>query len=1016
MALNDSRKLVSLDFEVHGQKLYNTSLKSAEQATDRFGNKLGAIIAVQNTKLVKSTDAAGNSINKFSGTFTHAGGAVTTSTATMKKGIVSVTASTKNMGDSTKQATGMIGDFTRALKRVIIVVPLWATLRAVMQAVSSTIRDGFEQVKKFSKELLRASSVISGTVLTTGQALDVLKNSVKNLSKETGVSVDNLTNAFYRFGTVGNDFESSMDGMTASLRTSMAMQGDITSTAKTMALTYKLLGDTIDKSLSPQKQQLLMGAQLFKLYRTNAFEMNEMDAALRQFLPTANSANFTYAESISLLGALQSAGLKSSRAGRLLRTSVSKLVQNLGKLAGELGLSVNPEVESTFDVLMKVLGAIKKLDKEGKELPIQRLSVLKEIFGGVRTQEAGKAMVSVLKLIKKNLTDTGLDKNNILLREFAERIKTVTDDTSTLIERNKNLKKHIGEAFLIGITGSDDLNDALMQFNRTLEGTITNTKSFSEFLRIAFFALGTGLGVIDLARYDAQIINASKSINIMDKALRGIKGEDTRKGISETLRELVDPENQKALLASGQTLENIEQTIKSLIQASHRLEGKEAMELEVRMKINKTQIEKQIKEELFPIEITEDIKIPVSVETDITKYKEQLKLVQQELVDSTKMQLSEQKLTNFVKDRVKQHNKLVGLEEQGLQKISENFVLANALSGNYKKIIAAMGEVNANEEFLKKLVKEVFEYKKSTLQTEKDLAAIENKRLLEKLAASGATELQIANKRVELATTDKELQEAIHRLELSRLKIISKRVQQIKSVTQSAIKIGIEEGDIDSFLQKFREGIRETMIDSLSTGLTESLMSFTGIGQTLGGVFATAEQKLPMALNTAFENGGNSVALKISNALSTAQFGGIGGGAGAGVGGFGVGTKGIKDAVEKGTVEAQKKSAFNMQNFQKLMGVGLLAFGLFGGKSKGTISQRYQTADAFNGVSGTSDPTTRSSTRAKITSIVVTNTFQLDGASLNERRTVESYAEKIKLVTKQVFDKLSREGIASGEY
>ena len=142
MALNDSKKLVELDFRIVGDKMYNAALQKAENATDRFGNKLGTVIGVQNTQLTKSLDSTGKRTQKLSAEFLHAGGAVTKSTAQMKNGMVSVTATTKNMGDAAKKSTGMTNDFTRALKRVIVVVPLWASLRMVMSAVTTTIKEG----------------------------------------------------------------------------------------------------------------------------------------------------------------------------------------------------------------------------------------------------------------------------------------------------------------------------------------------------------------------------------------------------------------------------------------------------------------------------------------------------------------------------------------------------------------------------------------------------------------------------------------------------------------------------------------------------------------------------------------------------------------------------------------------------------------------------------------------------------------------------------------------------------
>ncbi|GAH11198.1 unnamed protein product, partial [marine sediment metagenome] len=139
-----------------------------------------------------------------------------------------------------------------------------------------------------------------------------------------------------------------------------------------------------------------------KLWKTNAFELDEFTGALQQFLPVANVYNFSMTESIALLSTLQTAGLKSTKAGRLLRTSVSKLVDNLDQVAVTLGVHVNPAMDTTFDVLMRVLGAVKKLESAGGELPIEAIQAM-GIFGGVRSRQAGMALVSMYDLLQENL-------------------------------------------------------------------------------------------------------------------------------------------------------------------------------------------------------------------------------------------------------------------------------------------------------------------------------------------------------------------------------------------------------------------------------------------------------------------------------------------------------------------------------------------------------------------------------------------------------------------------------------
>ena len=322
--------------------------------------------------------------------------------------------------------------------------------------------------------------------------------------------------------------------------------------------------------------------------------------------------------------------------------------------------------------------------------------------------------------------------------------------------------------------------------------------------------------------------------------------------------------------------------------------------------------------------------------------------------------------------------------------------------------------------------------------------------------------IELLLKETNLTRDSEVLRKAGLERELAIIKEQTAQAEKARGIFKSAFSSGLDEGNIGAFTEKLREGVRSAMIDSLSTGLTETLFNLTGVGDTLGGVFQTAEQKLPIAIQNAFTVGGESssnllmqafvtgaalfkesIDLALGQTQAITGTGAVGGVSGlstiankidtlgtlgmdrtgyAKVGGKDVPvapadyykTQGIEKAVEKGTA---KNSMFNMQNLGKAVGVGLLAFGLFGsGKSQDSQSQKYATADAFNGVSGTSDATTRSSTRAKMTNITIQNHFDLEGVSLTDRKVIETFADAIKVAEKQILDTLANESVSSGEY
>lgn len=360
-----------------------------------------------------------------------------------------------------------MGDFEKSLRRVILVAPVWMAFRTVLQGTFSLIRDGFTTWEAFDQALIKSKAVIHDYSGTTAEAMGELESTIRSFSKESGLALTDLASAFYRFGTVGIAFQDSLSGAIASAKLAKSTLGDVDTISRALAMTYRLLGDTIDSSLSPMEKQESLAGKILHLWKTNAFEANEFAASLNNFISTANIANFTADETVATLAALGTAGVQGSRGGALLKTSIFKLVENLDKLAGTLGLAVNPELEDTFSLFMRVLEAVNQLSKtEG--IPVEAMKSIQEIFGGVRGAQAISALNALLPELKQNLIDLGKDPQKFI-KDLNTRFKEVTDTVSGQLEIFRRLREQLGEAFVQGITGASDYKNALITINQLME-------------------------------------------------------------------------------------------------------------------------------------------------------------------------------------------------------------------------------------------------------------------------------------------------------------------------------------------------------------------------------------------------------------------------------------------------------------------------------------------------------------------------------------------------------------------
>lgn len=375
---------------------------------------------------------------------------------------------------ATEANTGMIASQAQLAIRAAAVIPIWMALRSAYSGLISVISEGIQTWKNFEFAMLKAREVIHDTAYTAEQAYSMLEKRIRTVSDATGTSLEKLSSSFYRFGTVGINFEDSMAGMEASNRAALAMFGDVDDIAQILSRTYKLLGDSMDQTIPPQERMTLMAARLNDLWKFNAFEISEMTESLRNFLPTANVLNYSYEQTISLLAALNSASVTGARGGRLLRSSLGQLTNNMDELGLALGVSVNPELESNFDILMKVLGAMKKMETSGG-LSEKALSAIRKVFGGVRGGEPIKALISLFDQLQKNIEVAGREGVDSL-KELEAQANRVTDSLKVQEDRYITLKKQAKEAFMQGLLGGNDFTESIKNLNDFLSETIFRLK------------------------------------------------------------------------------------------------------------------------------------------------------------------------------------------------------------------------------------------------------------------------------------------------------------------------------------------------------------------------------------------------------------------------------------------------------------------------------------------------------------------------------------------------------------
>jgi len=533
MAGSSDRKVIAYIGDTSDVK---RKLRELETLNRRFGGKLGKDLSrgfqqvgdtlnkVSTTETTKGLNELSNTSTRTSKVLKDVDGSLVRVTESTKVNAKGVARTTTSFQDLNKNTVTLGQNISRLVKRAALTIPVWFALRGAISGTYRTISNGIgtlaKQDKAFQKARRNLEATASSQSELASQYQKLQEESVR-LSLRTGKSVEELTNAFQKFATVGFDAETSLAGMIASTKLAVVEFGDATETANAFARAMRVLVDTSEGAKSESKQIAEAIALTDQLWQTNAFEIQEFTQNLLKFASVSKAANISTQETITLLATLSTGGL-ANRAGRLLRTTILKALQNLDEVAQSLNLNIDPAVDSTFDVILKLVGALEQLSKTQK-VPKELADVLGELFT-VRTTE----VLASLRALRGTLQD------NAKLVPDVNKLNTTFDNmtqtTGVLSDRFTNLNRELGKAFVIGLVGGDNFNNSLSDIVKLQKELIDDAKVLGD----TFNALGKSLtSVGDIFRLTLGLVTLGTTEGIIKTVELTQEVDKSKKALSE---------------------------------------------------------------------------------------------------------------------------------------------------------------------------------------------------------------------------------------------------------------------------------------------------------------------------------------------------------------------------------------------------------------------------------------------------------------------------------------------------
>jgi len=679
------------------------------------GEGYGKIAKTDTAKLSKDINHLAGTTTSWSQNVKDANGNLGKFTETTKVNAKGVATTTTSFQKLDKNTVSLGQNLARLAKRAALTIPLWLVLRGAVMGTITSFKNSVKGVIEYDRALQKLKKSLQGTSEEIEKNFNKAQDIITKFSIESGKSTDDITRAIQRFATVGFDFETALSAGLDATRLSILLFGEAEETANAFSRGLRVLVTDIDDTAKSQQEISGALALTSELYETNAFELKELNQGFEQFAGTAKAMGFTLEQTLVLLAGLSTRGLNAQRAGRLLRTSTLKLSQNLGELSKVLGVQVNPQLDTTFDIFMKVVHAIAQLKKGSQSISIDVANAVRELFGGARGGEPILDIVADIDNVDKAFRKFLSVRPDI--GKFRDDVDEMNKSLFRQVEIYHNLNKEIGKAFIKGLTGAEDfatglnkINDTLLIASKRAERWGINLTGFFQALSLQFDdAAKTFLNARD--RIEKQI--SSKFIDLSKLAVKGLKEglteaqlQDAFKGIANLRLEISTEDIGKSQLDNLNRIEDafikIASTNRKVESSNDKIETQEQNInniLEERVDFEKN--ESYLKEELQALGLSE-----IEIETAILKLRESNNLLTRQSIDEQQqlvahLQRIEQIELERARDKGLIDNQLQLLKLQGatnLQLIQAGIELERMYGINQDRMSLLQNELKLQKE------------------------------------------------------------------------------------------------------------------------------------------------------------------------------------------------------------------------------------------------------------------------------------------------------------------------------
>jgi TP901 family phage tail tape measure protein len=800
---------------------------------------------------------------------------------------------------ATDKSIMSLSDFTKAMRRAVIVAPVWYVMRSAMMAFFGALQEGMTYMIEWEYQMAQIR-VVSNSSLSEIQALST---GLMELAKNLGVSYKDLGEGAKLWAQQGRAIGEIVPLMESTIKLSMLSGRSITESVEDLTAVMKAFG--IEASNTMKIVDTLENVEL-----KHAITVQTLSGALRNSASIAEQMGISFEKLTGII------------------TATHVVTRSSGEKVGNAWKTIFSRMATSgTEAISKMADIPVFLDEAGKESKNQTLNFRN--LGDILTELALK-WDTLTKAEQNNLADKIAGKRQIneflaFMGNYKESLKAEADALFSVGKANQAVSILQGTLKI----RTEALKNSWVSF----VGTVANTDVYKDAVSGFSIMLDYFSNRIDKAgaKYKESMKEINKTISDAQADLSKVEGVQTLtenlKNFNEILNRTQSEEAQRmsaymaevyrqSLAIAGikispdvkNTVELYDELSKMLPEMYQRqiksLQQVREANLKSTIESSLTNFEKELRrtKKAIPATLSTELKLgdlglagaDKLIERTMDKLRSGIALTEEEWTNlkrafstdqglfAIKEHLDISSVVKLYEVLIKDMGELEKFREEGTKDVEAQLKAENERKKAQNAIVSgAISEDTVKEKILeielagelagksrKKILEEILDLLNKTkiIETEtsdtiddryqKELSKLKAKQKeelldaqqeldLQKLSRLGYSNLQIEiqrlayiKQRAEVSGDELEVQKQIYKIQ----GMINDEMNEFAKTLQGSVKDAFSEilsgeGDVTSFFSKIADTWKSTLIDTASESLSNSFMQITGAGEPFGKIF-----------------------------------------------------------------------------------------------------------------------------------------------------------------------------------